>query len=45
MFKSSLGVSRMDKLRKEDIRGTVQVEQCGDKVKEVRLRWFSTCVS
>ncbi|XP_062866594.1 uncharacterized protein LOC134329279, partial [Trichomycterus rosablanca] len=30
----------MDKVRNEIIRGTAQVKQLGDKVREARLRWF-----
>uniref|UniRef100_A0AAR2KNM1 Taxilin alpha n=1 Tax=Pygocentrus nattereri TaxID=42514 RepID=A0AAR2KNM1_PYGNA len=30
----------MDKIRNEQIRGTVKVEQFGDKAREARLRWF-----
>lgn len=36
----SLGVTRMDRIRNECIKGAAQVEQCGDKVGEARLRWF-----
>ncbi|KAI5106417.1 hypothetical protein C0J45_4114, partial [Silurus meridionalis] len=35
-----LGVMRMDRIRNEFIRGTVHVGRFGDKVREVRLRWF-----
>ncbi|XP_062865903.1 uncharacterized protein LOC134328668 [Trichomycterus rosablanca] len=40
MLRFSLGVTRMDKVRNEIIRGTAQVKQLGDKVREARLRWF-----
>ena len=36
----SVGVTRMDRIRKEHIRGTTQVRRLGDKVREARLRWF-----
>lgn len=35
-----LGVTKKDKIRNEYIRGTVQVERFGDKVREARLRLF-----
>ncbi|KAI5109305.1 hypothetical protein C0J45_0702, partial [Silurus meridionalis] len=40
MLRFSLGVTRMDKTRNEFIRGTAHVGCFGDKVREVRLRWF-----
>ena len=40
MLRFSLGVTRMDKIKNEFIRGTAQVRQIGDKVKEARLRWY-----
>ncbi|KAL7827652.1 hypothetical protein SRHO_G00333700 [Serrasalmus rhombeus] len=40
MLRFSLRVTRMDKIRNEQIRGTVKVEQFGDKAREARLRWF-----
>ncbi len=33
MLRFSLGVTRMDRIRNESIRGTVQVERLGDKVR------------
>ena len=36
----SLGVTRMDRIRHEDIRGKAQVTHFGDKVMEARLRYF-----
>lgn len=30
----------MEQIRKEYVRGTTQVKQVGDKVREVRLSWF-----
>ena len=40
MLRFSLGVTRMDRIRNENIRGTAQGGQSGDKVRERRLRWF-----
>ncbi|XP_051814292.1 serine/threonine-protein kinase NLK isoform X2 [Acanthochromis polyacanthus] len=40
MLRFSLGVTRMDKIRIEYIRGTAHVRGFGDKVRESRLRWF-----
>ena len=36
----SLGVTRMDKVRNEYIRGTAQVGRFGEKTREARLRWY-----
>ena len=40
MLRFSLGVTRMDKIRNEYIRGTAQVERFGEKMREARLRWY-----
>ena len=40
MLRSSLGVTRMDKIRNEHIRGTAQVGRFGEKTREARLRWY-----
>ncbi|MCI4382152.1 hypothetical protein PGIGA_G00260540 [Pangasianodon gigas] len=40
MLRFSLGVTRLDRLRNEYIRGTAHVGRLGDKVREARLRWF-----
>ncbi|KAF3699483.1 hypothetical protein EXN66_Car015170 [Channa argus] len=40
MLRFSLGVTRMDRIRNEDIRGTAHVRCVGDKVREDILRWF-----
>ncbi|KAI5101449.1 hypothetical protein C0J45_8652 [Silurus meridionalis] len=40
MLRFSLGVTRMDKIRNEFIRGTAHVGCFGDTVREARLRWF-----
>ncbi|KAF3704702.1 hypothetical protein EXN66_Car020392 [Channa argus] len=37
MLRFSLGVTRMDRIRNEDIRGTAHVRCFGDKVREARL--------
>ena len=38
MLRFSLGVTRMDKIRNEYIRGTTQVGKFGEKTQEARLR-------
>ena len=35
-----LGVTRVDKIRNEYIRGTSQVGRFGEKTREARLRWY-----
>ena len=40
MLRDSLGVTRMDKIRNEYIRGTAQVGRFGEKTREARLRWY-----
>ena len=35
-----IGVTRMDKIRNEYIRGTAQVGKFGEKTREARLRWY-----
>ena len=40
MLRFSLRVTRTDKIKNEFIRGTAQVRQIGDKVREARLRWY-----
>ena len=40
MLRFSLGVTRMDKIKNEYIRGSAHVEQLGQKVREARLRWY-----
>ncbi|MCJ8735267.1 hypothetical protein PDJAM_G00244980 [Pangasius djambal] len=40
MLRVSLGVTRLDRVRNEYIRGTAHVGRLGDKVREARLRWF-----
>ncbi|OKP64685.1 hypothetical protein A8A03_01925 [Escherichia coli] len=40
MLRFSLGVTRMDRIRNEDIRGTAHVRCFGEKAREARLRWF-----
>ncbi|KAK3531746.1 hypothetical protein QTP70_027292 [Hemibagrus guttatus] len=40
MLRFSLGVTRLDRIRNEYIRGTAHVGRLGDKVREARLRCF-----
>ncbi|KAK3519181.1 hypothetical protein QTP70_022146, partial [Hemibagrus guttatus] len=40
MLRFSLGVTRLDRIRNEYIRGTAHFGRLGDKVREARLRWF-----
>ena len=40
MLRFSLGVTRMDKIKNEYIRGSAHVEQLGQKVRDARLRWY-----
>ncbi|KAK3539272.1 hypothetical protein QTP86_033270 [Hemibagrus guttatus] len=40
MLRFSLGVTRLDRIRNEYIRGTAHVGRLGDRVREARLRWF-----
>ena len=40
MLRFSLGVTRIDRIRNEYIRGTEQVGKIGDRAREARLRWF-----
>ncbi|MCJ8732712.1 hypothetical protein PDJAM_G00214370 [Pangasius djambal] len=40
MLRFSLGVTSLDRIRNEYIRGTAHVGHLGDKVREARLRWF-----
>ncbi|MCJ8746795.1 hypothetical protein PDJAM_G00145890 [Pangasius djambal] len=40
MLRFSLGVTRLDRIRNEYIRGKAHVGRLGDKVREARLRWF-----
>ena len=40
MLRFSLGVTRIDKIRNEYIRGTAQVGKFGEKTREARLRWY-----
>ncbi|KAK3521729.1 hypothetical protein QTP70_015847, partial [Hemibagrus guttatus] len=40
MLRFNLGVTRLDRIRNEYIRGTAHVGRLGDKVRESRLRWF-----
>ena len=40
LLRFSLGVTRMDKIRNEYIRGTAQVGPFGEKTHQARLRWY-----
>ena len=40
MLRFSLGVTRLDRIRNEYIRGSADVVRFSDKVREARLRWF-----
>ncbi|KAK3574608.1 hypothetical protein QTP86_011520 [Hemibagrus guttatus] len=40
MLRFSLGVTRLDRIRNEYIRETAHVGRLGDKIREIRLRWF-----
>jgi len=40
MLRFAMGVTRMDKIRNEYIRGTAGVERMGLKLRETRLRWY-----
>ena len=40
MLRFAMGVTRLDKIRNEYIRGTAGVERLGNKLTEGRLRWY-----
>ena len=40
MLRFPLGVTRIDKIRNEYIRGTAQVGRFGENTREARLRWY-----
>ena len=40
MFRFSLGVTRMDKIRNEYVRWTSHVGRFGEKTRKARLRWY-----
>ena len=40
MLRFSLGVTRLDKIKNEVIRGTAHVQRLGDRLREARLRWY-----
>ena len=40
MLRFSLGVTRLDKIRNEYIRGTAQAGRVGEKTQEARLGWY-----
>ena len=41
MVRWALGVTRMDKIRNEYVRGTAKMAKLGDKLRNARLRWYS----
>ena len=40
MLRFSLGVTRVDRIRNENIRGSAHVRCLGEEVRKARLRWF-----
>ena len=40
MVRWELGVTRKDKIRNEYVRGTAKIAKLGDKLRNVRLRWY-----
>ena len=40
MVRWALGVTRKDKIRNEYVRGTAKIAKLGDKLRNVRLRWY-----
>ena len=40
MLPFALGVTRMDNIRNEYIRGTAQVGRFGENIRDARLRWY-----
>ena len=44
MLRFSLGKTRMDKIRNEDIRKIMGVDELGRKLREIRLRWLEHVV-
>ncbi|XP_073950972.1 uncharacterized protein [Choristoneura fumiferana] len=40
MLRWAVGVTRLDKVRNEHIRGSYKVAPIADKVKESRMRWY-----
>ena len=44
MLQFSLGKTRMDKIRNEDIKKTMGVDELGGKLREMRLRWLGHVV-
>ena len=45
MLRFSLGNTRLDKIRNEDIRNSVEVDELGERLRETRLRWLGHIVS
>ena len=40
MVRWALGVTRKDKIRNEYVRGTAKIAKLGEKLRNVRLRWY-----
>ena len=40
MLRFAMGVTRLDKIKNTDVRGTANVVRIGKKVRETRLRWY-----
>ena len=40
MLRFVMGMTRLDRIRNEHIRGTAHVESLGMKLREMRLRWY-----
>ena len=40
MLRWSCGITRVDRVRNDHVRGTMKVGRISDKIKETRLRWY-----
>ena len=43
MLRFSLGVTRRNRIRNEEVRRRLKMEKLSDKLLEARLRWFRAC--